>query len=315
MKLCVVIPVYKVEDTLVRCVESVVRQDIPGMEVILVDDGSPDRCPEMCEQLAAQYDCVRTIHKTNGGLSSARNAGVAIAQCDYITFVDSDDYVEEESYNKIINILEKHSEYDILEYPVMEFYGSSKAHHLSFNNTKYTSAQHYWLNGCAYAHTYAWNKFYRMSLFDDVRYPEGKVFEDVWTLPLLLKKARCVGTCNEGLYYYCMNDSGITSTAGGKQFKMLLDAHITALQSMNLPQGVDLLRYYMHIVNTQIQTYEYDKRKITLPKIKIGSEIIQYLNAPDVPKIAKIKCLIIKLFNLNILCRLINSLNKKQTNH
>lgn len=311
MKLSVVIPVYKVENSLVRCVESIVRQDVPGMEIILVDDGSPDRCPEICEDLAKKYECIRVIHKENGGLSSARNAGIAVAECDYITFADSDDYVEEGSYNEIMGILEKHKEYDILEYPVMEFYGSSKQHLLSFNDAEYDSAQDYWLNGRAYAHTYAWNKFYRMSLFDDVKYPEGKVFEDAWTLPLLLKKAKCTATCSKGLYYYCMNDSGITNTAGGRQFKMLLDAHIEALRILNLPQGVELLRYYMHIVNTQIQTYEYDGCRVTLPKIKIGSEIIQYLRAADVPKVSKIKCLIIKISNLNILCRLINSLKRK----
>lgn len=311
MKLCVVIPVYKVEDTLVRCVESIVRQDVSGIEIILVDDGSPDRCPEICEELAKKYMCIRVIHKKNGGLSSARNAGIAIARCDYITFADSDDYVEDGSYKDIINILEKHKEYDILEYPVMEFYGSSREHHLLFNDTVYRSAQDYWLDGRAYAHTYAWNKFYRMSLFEDVRFPEGKVFEDAWTLPLLLKKAKVVATCNKGLYYYCMNDSGITSTAGGRQFKMLLEAHIEAMRCMQLPKGLELLRYYMHVVNTQIQTYEHDGRRVTLPEIKIGSEIIQYLRAADVPKVSKIKCIIIKIFNLNILCRLINSLNRK----
>ena len=147
MKLCVVIPVYKVEGTLVRCVESIVRQDVPGIEIILVDDGSPDRCPEMCEELATKYECIKVIHKKNGGLSSARNAGIAIAKCDYITFVDSDDYVKEGTYKQLLEILEKHGEYDILEYPVMEFQGSSKEHHLNFNNTTYNCAQDYWLNG------------------------------------------------------------------------------------------------------------------------------------------------------------------------
>lgn len=312
MKLSVVIPVYKVEDTLARCVESVIRQGVDGMDVILVDDGSPDRCPQICEDLAARYDCIRVIHKQNGGLSSARNAGIAVAQCDYITFVDSDDFVAEGSYKEIIKVIGSHPEYDILEYPVMEFHGSSKEHLLMFGNTCYHSAAGYWLDGRAYAHTYAWNKFYRMSLFDDVRYPDGKVFEDVWTLPGLLEKARCVATCDKGLYYYCMNDSGITSTAGGRQWKMLLEAHIEAMRRMNLPRGVEFLRYYMHVVNTQIQTYGYDGCRVSLPGITIGSEIMEYLRAADVPKASKIKCIIIKLSNLNILCRLFSIFNKKR---
>lgn len=290
------------------------QQDVHDIEIILVDDGSPDRCPDICEELSKTYDCIKVIHKENGGLSSARNAGIAIANGDYITFVDSDDFIEIGSYNEILKVLIKHPEYDILEYPVMEFYGSRKQNHLTFNNTKYTGAQEYWLEGRAYAHTYAWNKFYRTALFDDVRYPEGKVFEDAWTLPLLLEKAECVATCDKGLYYYCMNEEGITSTAGGRQFNMLLDAHIEAINNLHLPHGLEFLRYYMHVVNTQIQTYSYNRHKISLPEINIGREMFGYLRSSDVTMTSKIKCIIIKIFNLNILCRLINSLNRKQTN-
>ena len=90
-KLSVVIPVYKVENYLERCVRSVLNQDYKDLEVILVDDGSPDRCPQICDELASQDSRVIVIHKKNDGLSSARNAGIVAAQGDYITFLDSDD--------------------------------------------------------------------------------------------------------------------------------------------------------------------------------------------------------------------------------
>ena len=94
MILSVIIPVYRVEATLDRCVESVLKQSIDNMEVILVNDGSPDHCPEMCDKWA-QKDCrIKVIHKENGGLSDARNAGLDKTQGDYITFVDSDDWLE-----------------------------------------------------------------------------------------------------------------------------------------------------------------------------------------------------------------------------
>lgn len=91
MKLSVIIPIYKVEDYLERCVKSVLNQDYRDLEVILVDDGSPDRCPQICDELAKTDDRIVVVHKQNGGLSSARNAGIEVAKGDYLTFLDSDD--------------------------------------------------------------------------------------------------------------------------------------------------------------------------------------------------------------------------------
>ena len=95
MTLSVIIPVYRVEATLDRCVESVLRQHVDDMEVILVDDGSPDNCPEMCDKWAVKDRRVHVIHKQNGGLSDARNAGIDVACGEYITFVDSDDWISD----------------------------------------------------------------------------------------------------------------------------------------------------------------------------------------------------------------------------
>ncbi|MBR5775073.1 MAG: glycosyltransferase [Bacteroidaceae bacterium] len=91
--LSVIVPVYRVEDTLERCVESLLEQDCPSMEIILVDDGSPDRCPQLCDAWAVRDSRIRVLHKPNGGLSDAGNAGIGIAAGDYLTFVDSDDYL------------------------------------------------------------------------------------------------------------------------------------------------------------------------------------------------------------------------------
>ena len=315
MKLSVVIPVYKVQSTLIRCVESVVCQYIPSMEVILVDDGSPDNCPQICDQLAEEFEQIRVIHKKNGGLSSARNAGIEIARGEYITFVDSDDVVNQGTYIEIMRMLDKHKELDILEYPVFRHYGCKNQDLLKFENKIYNNATDYWLKGHAYAHAYAWNKFYRRNLFDDTKYPEGKIFEDVFILPRLLKNAKCIGTCDKGLYYYCVNMNGITGSARGKEWQMLLDAHIGGLKFLHLPHNDDFLRYYMHIVNIQIQTYEAYTHEISLPKIKIGREIFSYLRANDVPRMSKIKCIILKLTNLKTLCRLISMFNKERVSH
>ena len=100
----VIVPVYKVEQYLDECVQSIRKQTYTNLEIILVDDGSPDRCPEMCDDYAKQDSRIKVIHKNNGGLSSARNAGLEVMSGDYFGFVDSDDYIE----NQMYEILLKH---------------------------------------------------------------------------------------------------------------------------------------------------------------------------------------------------------------
>ena len=191
MKLTVIIPVYCVEATLDRCVESVLRQDVPDMEVILVDDGSPDRCPQLCDDWKARDSRISVIHKENGGLSDARNAALDVAKGDYITFVDSDDWISPDTYKPL---LERMGDSDLLEYSI--------AGRLSLTDTTYDHASDYWLQSRAYTHAYAWNKIYRRSLFSHIRFPKGRVFEDVCTLPQLLQQTHLITTTRLGFYHY-----------------------------------------------------------------------------------------------------------------
>lgn len=100
-KVSVIIPVYKVENTLKRCVDSVMNQTLTDLEIILVDDGSPDGCPEMCDKLAELDSRIKVVHKENGGLGFARNSGIEVATGDYVAFVDSDDYIESNMYESL----------------------------------------------------------------------------------------------------------------------------------------------------------------------------------------------------------------------
>lgn len=278
MKLTVVIPVYRVEATLDRCVESVLIQDIDDMEVILVDDGSPDSCPKMCDEWAEKDSRISVIHKENGGLSEARNAALDIAKGDYVTFVDSDDWLDEGTYKAILNLMDDN---DIVEYPV--------AHRLSQADRSYDNMDDYWLTEQAYTHTFAWNKIYRRSLFDDVRYPKGKVFEDVYTLPLLLRKTKRISTTSQGCYHYEWNPSGITATADGKKLAMLLDAHLTS--GMPIDD-----RYYMYLVNIQMDVWEQTGRPIILPTRQVNTSS---LNGK-----LKIKSILLNILGISTLCRI-----------
>ena len=103
----VIVPVYNVEKYLRKCVDSIVNQTYKNLEIILVDDGSPDNCGKICDEFAEMDNRVMVIHKENGGLSSARNAGLDIATGEYITFVDSDDYIENDTYEKVVVAINK----------------------------------------------------------------------------------------------------------------------------------------------------------------------------------------------------------------
>lgn len=254
MKLSIVIPVYCVPDTLDKCVKSILGQSYEDIEIILVDDGSPDDCPKLCNRLAEIDKRITVVHKVNGGLSDARNAGIRIATGDYITFVDSDDYIDNGVYGKLMNKLTEHPEYDIIEYGI-RFKRKDEEKCLSFNDTSYTDSSRYWTEGFAYNHSYACNKIYKRTLFENIHYPQGKVFEDMWTLPLLTKKAKIIATTDIGYYNYCWNPNSITSNAGGNELRMLLMAHYN-LMHHHYPEIKGDAKYIMHVVNIQMDVYE-----------------------------------------------------------
>ena len=228
MKLSIVIPIYCVKHTLDRCVESVLAQDVLDAEVILVDDGSQDSCPQKCDEWAVRDRRISVIHQANMGLSGARNTGIEAAQGDYITFVDSDDYLEHNTLNALIATCYVHPEYDIVEYPAVLFEGSNRQQLLSFQDKAYHSSKDYWDGAKAYLHTYACNKVFKRKLFDDVRFPVGKKFEAVYTLPLLLQNTT--------------------------EWRMLLDAHLCIASNPMLQPLTD--EYCIHLLNIQLYNNE-----------------------------------------------------------
>ena len=294
MKLSIIIPVYRVEDTLDRCVGNVLKQDYDDMEIILVDDGSPDGCPQKCDDWAGKDSRIRVIHKSNGGLSDARNAGLDIVQGDYITFVDSDDFICLSTYGPLMHTLSKRPDIDILEYPVIVNYRSPKQHKLDFTeDTVYDNISDYWYKGQAYLHSYACNKIFRASLFEEIRYPKDIVFEDIHILPKLLKKANTIMTTGKGLYYYCQNPSGITATADGNALRMLLQPHIEIIKESKLRDTL-FQTYYLHVLNIQMDVYELTGDAPILPQIHLNP---QYFNGKQ-----RLKATALNILGIKRLC-------------
>lgn len=278
MKLSVIIPVYRVETTLDRCVSSVIGQNISDMEVILVDDGSPDRCPELCDEWVQKDDRIRVIHKVNGGLSDARNAALDIAKGDYVTFVDSDDWLADNTYALL---LENIGDSDIMEYSISE--------RLMLTDRTYTDINDYWLTEKAYTHTYACNKIYRRNLFDNIRFPKGCIFEDAYTFPKLLQQTSVIRTSHLGAYHYSWNPSSITATADGTGLAQLLDAHLTN----GMP--VDDC-YYLHLANIQMDVWERTGAPILLPERQVDTSLFKGHN--------KLKAVLLNKLGIRLLCRI-----------
>jgi len=262
--LSIIVPIYNTIDTIDRCLNSLVKQDVEDMEIILVDDGSNDGSQLKCDEWKNNYDCISVIHKTNGGLSDARNNGIQKARGELITFVDADDFIQENTYRPIVEYFSIHPEYDIVEYPIFVNFGSENEYVTKFENLTYCSFKDYWINGKGYNHSYACNKVFRKRLFQDVKFPVGVVFEDLHTMPKLMKIAKCLATVNMGVYYYCCNDKGITANANAEALSMMLDAYMQVVKEY--PDMLNDNDFYMQLINRQIMSYVADGKKPVIPQ-------------------------------------------------
>ena len=300
MKLSIIVPVYRSEATLDRCLQSIIRQDITDYEVILVDDGSPDSCPQLCDEWAAKDSHFRVVHKSNGGLSDARNAAIRVAQGEWLTFVDADDEVAPASYAALLPLMGPDT--DIIEYPIVRRHASGRDERLQLPCRTFSSARDYWLCTKGYTHTYACNKVYRKALFQHVTFPVGRVFEDAFTQPLLLQQSRAVTTTSEGCYIYHLNPQGITQTAQGAQLAMLLEANQHTLQLW--PDD----EYYLHVLNIQMDVCELTGHQPVL-KRRFVNPFASGLS----PKL-RIKALLVNMLGVSAMCKLNKTLHRWNSN-
>ena len=210
----VIVPIYNIQNYLKRCVDSIINQTYKNIEIILVDDGSTDNSSIICDGYQALDNRITVIHKTNGGLSSARNAGLDFAKGDLISFVDGDDYLEptflkelkanmdlyksDVAICNLSKILNKKK--TAMKYSVDSFFvtGDNKYQNI-FNEYKLLTVV-------------AWNKLYRKKLFDNIRYPEGKIFEDSFIICDLLEKSNKVSYILKPLYNYVSRENSLINT-------------------------------------------------------------------------------------------------------
>ncbi|MBR3616269.1 MAG: glycosyltransferase [Bacteroidaceae bacterium] len=321
MKLSIIVPVYKVRRYLQRCIESILQQTYTDYELILVDDGSPDSCGAICDRYAQECDKVRVIHKKNGGLSSARNAGIAAARGEYITFVDGDDAVASGTYYYNMRILQSNPDVDILEYPVHKYYESPRSSIVSFAPEKVSGNEAVfadWVKRKGYEHCFAWNKIYRADLFMFVRYPEGEVFEDTLVTPMLIESSNTVYYSDAGFYYYYDNEDGICNRHSfGSYFYLYrnlaaLHEKCAAIPELHEEANRILLRCIDNLTDLcRCSDCEKDKLKEAVELVKERRINIGTLYKIEFSLKQKIKYTTFALFGAGIHCRLLALFHKK----
>lgn len=209
----VIVPVYNVEKYLNRCIDSIINQTYKNLEIILVDDGSPDNCGKICDEYAKKDSRIKVIHKENGGLSDARNAGINISIGKYITFVDSDDYLELNFIETLYNLNKKNNTF-IAVAPYIINTDKNEIFDRSISNdmilTQREALENMLLDrGFTVS---AHSKLYEKALFNNIFFPKGKIFEDSATTYKLILKCDKISYCyNGGYHYYKRSESIINS--------------------------------------------------------------------------------------------------------
>lgn len=217
----IIVPVYNVEKYLGKCIDSILKQTYTNIEIILVDDGSTDNSGKICDSYAKKDKRLIVIHKENGGQSSARNLAIDVAKGDFIGFVDSDDFIINNMYEKLYsNLIKYNADISICSYTEVDESGN-------VNKPKWKKNENFYkiynkeealkeLLIDKYITNHSWNKLYKKELFQDIRYPQGKVMEDLAIMYKLFEKSNKIIYENVDLYYYLQRKSSTMNSLSEK---------------------------------------------------------------------------------------------------
>lgn len=286
-KISIVVPIYKVEKFLDRCMNSIINQTYKNIEIILVDDGSPDNCPQLCDQYSEIDQRIVVIHKKNGGLSDARNAGLDIATGEFVIFVDSDDYIESDLCEKCIKLFS--DDIDIVAYRFRRFFddhievakesGTFKVYSNKEICEKYIERK-------IISHMVC-DKMFRRSLFKDKRFIKGRLAEDLAICYKLIGEARNVVIYDKVFYNYYTRSNSIMGM-GSK--KLTLDAYQGEIETRdyilenypNLSKNIDI-----RFLNQSMKVYLKLFYRHNVPRndesIKIVSDNIKMISKKNLP--------------------------------
>lgn len=251
MKLSIIVPIYNVEPYLRRCIDSILAQTFTDFELILVDDGSPDNCPSICDEYAAKDPRIVVIHKENGGISDARNAGIDIAKGEYIGFVDSDDWIDQRMYEELIQISTKEN-VDIVCCAISNCFSNNEIkvwpeldQDVVYNRDDIIS--HLYPDIRRIICLPIWNKVFKKELFKTLRFPTNLMYEDEYIMLEYLNNCNMVYVCHKAFYNYtCDRQGSLLHSAISEKNYGLLDLTINQYNFYLREKNREQLQYILH---------------------------------------------------------------------
>lgn len=225
-KISVIVPVYNVEQYLERCVDSIINQTYTNLEIILVNDGSTDNSGKLCDELAKKDERIRVIHKENGGLSDARNRGIDEAKSELVGFIDSDDYIDSDMYEVLLENLND-TDADLSMCALYDVYNNTPEEQVTNKEIWELSSEQAikMVMEAKILSVTAVNKLYRKSLFSDLKFEVGKIAEDAFIMIKLLDKCEKIVATNEKKYYYVHRENSITTQKFSTKFLNVIEAY------------------------------------------------------------------------------------------
>ena len=284
--LSVIVPVYNVEQYLPECIESIINQEFRNLEIILINDGSPDRSPQICDSYAKKDRRIKVIHQANQGLSEARNIGIENATGEYVSFVDSDDIISRWMYSAMLKVA-KENDLDLVSCGIIDFRDGEKIidknERLNYVIIDSREALSHYMYEKYDIHVISCNKIFRKSIFDDIRFQKGMLFEDFIPITQTIIRSGRMASMENKYYYYRKRSDSIN----GKQFI-----------SKDFDKKIMDLSYAVEGAYRIVEAYDKEISKKMMPAIiKAKTSIINKMilsNSIDVSYVSNVQELVKK---------------------
>ncbi|SMC40372.1 Glycosyltransferase involved in cell wall bisynthesis [Oscillospiraceae bacterium] len=266
----IVVPVYNVEKYLRECVDSILAQTYHNFELLLVDDGATDSSGEICNEYAESDPRIQVFHKENGGLSDARNYGIDRIKGDYITFIDSDDFVGKEYLDILIRMAEEHKA-DISAIGTIVFEDDGEIPDCTVSDDIIVETADEAIIDMLLRKNFglsAWGKLYASDLFDQIRFPAGKIYEDLFTTPYVAKESKKIVFSNSRQYYYRQRSNSIVHSKLSQKDYVIFEGHERLREFMKenkIPNGKDAAncRFMDDLVGIILQRLVYNDNYVS----------------------------------------------------
>ncbi len=310
--LSIIVPVYNTEKFLEKCIKSIIEQTYNNIELILIDDGSTDQSGKICEIYQQQDERIKLLQIENQGQANARNTGIANSNGEYITFIDSDDYIgTHTTIEDNMQILINNNEIEILQYPT----------YLVNKHTKkklYTPCEQFiqgneaitkcWFTGTDEINYCIWNKIYKSSMIIDLTFPKKVIFEDIFFCSNLIKRTNNVYISSQGSYCHYENTQSITRTEENAQQLKIDSIYAKTYLLNNLPDYSSIetkkIDYFLKILRNYLEIYSIKNKKLQASKTIIYSNVPKFRHCIDYMRIYKNKysmqLVLMKILGLHI---------------